>query len=215
MGTQAEVTGMIIKTMGVGETDVRLTLFTKERGKMFVFARGAKRPRSPLMGLTRVFTYGKFLLFEGRNSFRLAGGEAANYFEDLHRDMENTCYGSYFLELTDYYTREFLADPPLLTLLYYALRALTRPALPKDLVRRIFELKCMVLNGEYDPRPAFQNESAAYTWEYIAAARPEELFRFVIEEEALGELGKVLDAMIKKYIDRSFHSLEILKSMGG
>ena len=42
-----ELNAMVISAMSVGEYDRRLTLFTKERGKLSVFARGAKKRAVP------------------------------------------------------------------------------------------------------------------------------------------------------------------------
>lgn len=208
-----EVTGIVIKSMPVGEFDRRVTIFTKERGKIYAFAKGARRLNSQLMGVTAVFAYGRFKIFEGRNSYNIVGAEIANYFENIQLDIESTCYGTYFLEFLDYYTKEALVDVESLKLIYYALTALTKSCIPKALVRRIYELKIMVLNGEYDSSPEFKDDTARYTWEYIIYSKIEKLFTFVITKKALEEVESTLDYMMKKYIDRHFHSLDILRDI--
>ena len=166
-----------------------------------------------MMGYARIFAYGKFKLFEGRDSYNIISAEIANYFEEISDDIESTCYGTYFLEMLDYYTKEALADMESLKLIYYTLLALTKKSIPNRLVRRIFELKIMALNSDYDPNPKMNDKTAAYTWEYIICTKPEKLFTFVITQEALLEIEKTLDFMMKKYIDRHFHSLDILKDI--
>ena len=53
MSEQTKVTGIILSVYPVGENDRRLTILTKERGKLQVFARGSRRPKHPLFGVTQ------------------------------------------------------------------------------------------------------------------------------------------------------------------
>ena len=129
------LTGMVLKASPVGDNDRRLVLLTRERGKITAFARGAKRPGSQLMGVTRPFVFGNFRLYEGRDACNLQGADVLNYFAEITLDMEATCYGSYFLELADYYGRENLEAAELLLLLYQSLRALLKPAASTGCVR--------------------------------------------------------------------------------
>ena len=208
-----ELTGIVIKSMPIGDFDRRVTIFTKERGKIYAFAKGARRINNQMMGFARIFAYGKFKLYEGRDSYNILNADIANYFEEVSTDIESTCYGTYFLEMLDYYTREALVDIESLKLIYYTLLALTKGSIPNRLVRRIYELKLMSLNSDYDEKPDLKNKTAIYTWEYIIYSKTEKLFTFVITEEALKEIEKTLDIMMKKYIDKHFNSLDILKDI--
>ena len=58
------------------------------------------------MAAAAPFVFGKFLLYEVRDAYTLAGAEVENYFREIAGDMEAACYGSYFLEMADYYGRE-------------------------------------------------------------------------------------------------------------
>lgn len=148
MLNQITETGMVIASTPVGEYDRRVVLLTKGRGKISAFARGARKPNSALVGVTSPFTFGKFSLYEGRTSYTLVSASVSNYFEELRTDVEGAYYGFYFLDLANYYAREANDETPLLKLLYQTLRALTNPHLPNLLVRYIYELKTVVINGE-------------------------------------------------------------------
>ncbi len=206
-----EVLGMIIKSMNIGEYDKRLTILTKDRGKIAVFARGARRPNSAFLGSSRLFCFGTFTLYEGRDAYNLQAASISKYFDEVSSDMENACYGAYFLELADYYGKEHLREPELLKLLYAALLALPKESIPSKLVRRIFELRAMVIGGEYEAEPAGIGASCLYAWDFIIRTPIEKLFRFTLQEEVFTELAWYIDKNIKKYIDKKMNSLEILE----
>ena len=128
--------------------------------------------------------------------------------------MEAACYGSYFLETAAYFAQENLDGTELLKLLYQSLRALLRPALPNQLVRRIFELKSMVINGEYtqDP-PVPVSESCQYAWEYVICSPAESLYKFVLKEEVLKEFESVVEKSRRYFVRHEFRSLEILETL--
>ena len=67
--------GIVIRTTDYGETNKIVTLYTREWGKIGVMARGAKKPNSRLSAITQLFTYGYFLLQNGRGLGSMQQGE--------------------------------------------------------------------------------------------------------------------------------------------
>ncbi|MBB5265339.1 DNA repair protein RecO (recombination protein O) [Catenibacillus scindens] len=149
MTEQIKLTGMVISAMPVGEYDKRLVLLTTHRGKITAFSRGSRRPKSSMLAATEPFVFGEFLLIPGRDAYTLVGANVSNYFMELRENLEAACYGFYFLELASYFARENMDGTPLLKLLYQTLRILCKKIIDFKLVRRIYELKVMVAEGEY------------------------------------------------------------------
>ncbi len=149
MTEQLKLTGMVISSMPVGEYDKRLVLMTKQRGKITAFSRGSRRPKSSMLGATEPFVFGEFSLVPGKDAYTLVGAEVSNYFMELREDLEAACYGFYFLEFVSYFGRENLDGTQLLKLLYQTLRVLCKKVIPLRLVRRIFELKILTIEGVY------------------------------------------------------------------
>lgn len=208
------VTGMILKSIPVGEYDRHICILTKERGKITAYARGARRQNNRLMAVTNPFCFGTFRLYVGKSSYNLLEADISNYFEELRTDVEGAYYGMYFLEVMDYYTRENNDELPMLKLLYQSLRALLNEHLPRRLVRYVFEMKAMVLNGEFPGMPVrdgkIYDEATAYTVEYVVGSSIEKLYTFVVKDNVLDELAQIMDTYRRRYIDRHFKSLEVL-----
>lgn len=149
MGQNLVLTGMVLSVIPIGDYDKRITLLSKERGKITAFARGARRPNSQLLAATNPFAFGRFELYEGKSTYNLVKAEITNYFRELTMDLEAAYYGFYFLEFADYYAVENENATEMLKLLYQSLRALESDAYLNRLVRCIYELKILTINGEY------------------------------------------------------------------
>ena len=214
MREQISVTGMVLMAAPVGEYDRRLVILPRGRGKITAFARGVRRPGNQLMAAAAPFVFGKFLLYEGRDAYTLAGAEVENYFREIAGDMEAACYGSYFLEMADYYGRENIDATETLRLLYQSLRALLKPSVPNRLVKPVYELKLMEINGEYRELPLGRlNDSTLYAWQYVLAAPVESLYTFTLTDQVLGEFVRCVEQNKERFIDKTFHSLDILNAV--
>ena len=174
------VQGIVIKSINIGEFDKRITILTRDRGKIGAFVRGARRPSSQLMGASRLFSFGEFTLYEGRDAYNLQNANISKYFDEISSDIENTCYATYFAEIADYYAKEYLNEPDLLKLIYVALLAINNKNIPNKLVRRIFELRAMVIGGEYEPFLEKASDACNYTWDFIIHTTIEKLFKFTL-----------------------------------
>jgi len=82
------VTGIVLKQSPAGEYDRHISLLTKERGKISAFARGARKPGNKLAAAAAPFSFGRFKLYEGKNSYTLVEAEIQNYFESFARIMK-------------------------------------------------------------------------------------------------------------------------------
>ncbi|MCI8373859.1 MAG: DNA repair protein RecO [Lachnospiraceae bacterium] len=215
MGQTITVTGMILAAYPYNDYDKRLIVLTKERGKITIFAKGARRQNSSLLAVCNSFVFGEFFVYEGRSSFNLMQAKAINYFSELSTDVEGACYGFYFCEVAEYYTREANDEILMLKLLYQSLRALLHTHIPRELVRYIYELKTLVINGEcpVEFEELEIGPSARYALNFIVSSPPEKLYTFTVSEEVLKELRFVLHRWRELYMEGKFKSLEILEEM--
>lgn len=214
MNDEAAVTGIVLSVQPIGEYDKRLVLLTKELGKISAFAKGARRPNSPLVAAGRLFACGDFVLYEGRSSYTVKSARIGEFFDYLSDDVEAMCYASYFGELADHFCRENVPAGREIKLLYFAIRALRLPQLSRHLVKRVYELKLLALEGEYFPEPRTQaGDSARYAWDYVLKAPLEKLYTFTLEEESFREFSLAVGDMMAYFVDREFRSLKVLEDM--
>ncbi len=216
MSEPLKVRGMVLQATPSGEYDKRTVILTKERGKITAFARGARKQKSPLLAAASPFVFGTFTVYEGRDAYTLVQAEVSNYFMEVKEDFEGTCYGCYFMEVAAYYTRENLDASQVLNLLYATLRALSNEKLDNEVIRCVFEMKAMVLNGEYPydiVNDTSLSASTRYTLAYVLQAPIQKLYTFTLAPETFREFRRVQDQFNRLYIDRDFKSFEILKTM--
>ncbi len=149
MDNKIEVTGIVISAMPIGEVDKRVVILTKEFGKVSAFARGARKPNSPFLAGSQPMAFGKITLFPGRSAYSINNIQISDYFANDLTDSDKMYTGMYFLELADYFAKEGLEAGEMLNLIYMALKTLVKGEIPLTLIRRVYEFKMLVINGEY------------------------------------------------------------------
>lgn len=208
------LTGIVLKQIPVKEYDRQITLLTKEKGKITVFANGSRKPGNKLAAVNP-FSFGVFKIYAGRRSYSMEEANIQTYFEELRTDYIAACFGLYFCEVCDYYAVENNEDVELLKLLYQSLRALTKESLDNNLVKCIFEIKTIVAEGEYPGAPAYKqwDEATLYALDYIVNSSIEKLYTFKVSDRVLEELEEIAANYCKNIIGHSFKSLEVLKNL--
>lgn len=206
------VQGMIIETSPVNDYDRRLVILSKERGKITAFAKGVRRVNSKMMAATNPFCFGTFKMYEGKNAYTVIDVEVENYFEPLRTDFEGAFLGMYFLEFASYYTRENNDESEMLKLLYQSIRAITKENINNRLVRSVFEIKVIAINGEFPglPKDSKLLDTTVYTINYILESSIGKLYSFSVPDTVLDELAKMSDMYRRRCVDHHFKSLETL-----
>lgn len=209
------VTGMILEVSPVNDYDRRLVILTKERGKITAFCRGARRINNKLMAATNQFAFGNFKLFEGRSAYNLADAEITYYFEELRADLMGALYGMYYLELASYYTRENNDETQMLKLLFQTLRATVKDNIDNRLIKDVYEIKSIVVNGEFPgvPEDASVSDGCKYAINFIISSPIEKLYTFKLSDEVLDELTVQTKKYMARCVDKKFKSLEMIEML--
>ncbi|MBR1747309.1 MAG: recombination protein O N-terminal domain-containing protein [Clostridia bacterium] len=93
-----DITGLILRSVDVGEYDKILTIATPER-LYSVRAKSVRKPLSKLKGSVGVLTFGEFSLTEGRNGYLLSGTNPTELFGNCWTDPDRYGAAMFCLEL--------------------------------------------------------------------------------------------------------------------
>ena len=213
MSSEYTVTGIVLKSVPAGEFDKRIEILTKERGRISGFAKGARKPGSLMMAAASPFVFGTFKIREGRSAYQIVEAKVDNFFEQLRTDITAACYGSYFMEILQYVTRENSDGTALLLLAYQSLRALESDQFDNRLVRAVFEIKTVMLEGEYPgpQRGVRYLDATLHTLDYLYRTPPAGVYSFSVKEEVLRELEAYSKWLLEKTWHHRFQSLPILE----
>jgi DNA repair protein RecO (recombination protein O) len=137
------VDAVVLRHSDYGEADRLLTLFTRQRGKMRVIAKGARKIASRKAGHIEPFTHVKLQLATGREMFILTQADTVDAYLPLRDDLILTSHASYVLELLDRFTYEDETEHPALFRL--VTDTLARLASNADvwLVLRFYEMRLL------------------------------------------------------------------------
>lgn len=143
------VEAVVLRRWDLGETDRILAVFSRQRGKLRVVAKGVRRPKSRLAGHLELFARSTLLLARGRDLDIVTQAELIDPHRELRQDEHRIALAGYVAELVDALTSE--DDPQRLVYdaLDEALRDIGREPDPFFVVRR-FELRLLSALG-YQP----------------------------------------------------------------
>ena len=142
---------IIMHRSDVGEADRLLTVLSRERGKLRVNAKGARKTGSRKGGHIELFTRSKMLIAKGHTDIDIVSQvEMTEAYRGLHEDLTRSTYAHYAIELVDAFAEEGSEQPELFDLLAEALGWFST-TLNLSLTTRFFELKLLTLSG-YQPQ---------------------------------------------------------------
>lgn len=143
-----KVEGIVLRTSSYGETDKIVTIFSRELGKRAAMARGAKKPTSRLSSISQPFTYGYFLIQQGRGMGTLQQGEIIDSMRSIREDIFTTAYASFIMELVDKLIEDESPKPKIFTILQEALEAISQEYDP-EAISLFVEWKMLPVAGIY------------------------------------------------------------------
>ena len=141
---------IVVRRVNLGEADRILTLFTRDRGKISVVAKGCRRGASSMSGATELCSYASFQLAMGANLDVVTQVELKTAFLALRGSLDRISRAMYALEFCNEFLEERQPQPDLFDLLLSALYVIQK-AQQLDWTVAGFELQAMSILG-YAPQ---------------------------------------------------------------
>ncbi len=143
-----KLNGVVLIASPIHDYDRRVEILTSRIGRISAFVPGARRNNSPLSACSMPFTFAEYELFQGKNSYTVKSASIKKYFDALTYDYDKVCMASYFSEMIRFFTRENVEATQEVNLLFFAVNAIIKANIPLKLIRIIFEMRMMLLQGE-------------------------------------------------------------------
>ena len=140
------VDAIILRRADFGEADRLLTVYTPERGKLRLLAKGVRKTTSRKAGHLELFMLTNMLIARARTWDIISQAEIVEPYRDLRNDLDKTSQAYYLAELTDRFTEEHDPNAPLFELLALALAHLDHTD-DTFVVLRYFEMHLLSLTG--------------------------------------------------------------------
>ena len=124
-----------------------IVLFSKKYGKISVGSSISEGGKNKSALITRPFTYGRYELFKGKDSYNLNSGQVLESFYGIGEDLDKYMQASYVLELTDRLIPDEVMQPRLFQALLDFLTALERRTKKVDTLVIAYMVKALDMLG--------------------------------------------------------------------
>lgn len=143
------IDAIVMHRSDMGEADRLLTVLSRERGKLRLNAKGARKIKSRRAGHVELFMRSKMLVAKGRGDIDIVSQvETVEAYRGLREDLTRSTYAHYVVELLDAFAEEGSEQPEMFDLLAEGLGWIATTAMRNlPLTARFFELKLLTLAG--------------------------------------------------------------------
>lgn len=142
----SEVTGLVLRSVNVGESDRLINIFTKECGSVSAMVKGARSLKNRNMSASQQFCYSTFVLYKKGEKYWVRESNLIESFFGLRDSIEGLSLAGYIVEvLSDVTTAE--AEGELLRLALNSLYAISEKKYSLDKIKSAFEIRAVSIIG--------------------------------------------------------------------
>lgn len=206
-----KVEGIILKRRDLGEADRILTVFSFQRGKISVLAKGVRRITSRRAGnvelLNRVILY----LYPAKSFLILTEASSLDTYQKLKADLTLSAYAFHLIEVVDRLTAENQENGILYEHLVSVLLWLSRN--PRQLLVRAFEVKILSNLGFLSFLGGETGGNIGRILKKLEILPWDQIEKLEINEKEALELEALLRYHLERVIEGKLKSRQILRKL--
>lgn len=142
---------ILLRKIEYGDHDLIITFLTRDKGKICVMAKNAKKSVRRFSGAMDLFSVNHIqCVFPKKNKdamINLCQTVLENGFSHIRYDVLNTAYASYWTEIVTQWLEEGKAQPDIFELLYTALEMVDDGFIRTEVISLLFQIRFMRLSG--------------------------------------------------------------------
>lgn len=217
-----KVEGIILRRRNLGEADRVLTVFSLQKGKISVLAKGVRKITSRRAGNVEVLNRVSMYLHQAKTFLILTEAVSLDTYQKLKEDLILSTYAFHIIELVDKLTAENQENRNLYEDLVNVLQRLSRN--PRQILVRAFEAKILANLGFVTFRSStpevsihFHPRGGSINVEGLLGKLEEllwdEIEKLQINQKQALELERVLQYHVERVIEGRLKSRQILRKL--
>ena len=97
--------GIVLLESNMGDFDKMVSILTPDLGKIGCAAKGARKPKSPLLAGTQFLSFSDLVIFSGANSYNINSFDTIELFYNIITDLEKLTYSTFITQLVYHVTK--------------------------------------------------------------------------------------------------------------
>lgn len=162
----SKISAIVLKRSNFSEADKIITLFSKERGKIKVIAKGLRRIKSRRAPHLELFNLVDIILHKGKNFDLVTEAKSSQQYSLSKESLEKTGYLFYISEVLDQVMPEEQAHPEVFEMLLETLNKIGKSDEPQRLVKEF--VVQIVWNLGYLPKGEYPRDGVTDFVEQIS-----------------------------------------------
>lgn len=142
MAVIINVTGIVLREVSYKESDKILSVLTKEKGNISIYAHGARKLDSPLFSSCQLYSYSNFSVYEAKGKYHLKECSLIESFYNLRKTLEGSALSSYIAETALDISQEEQKEENLLRLVLNSLYCIAGNIKPYWQIKGTYEIRC-------------------------------------------------------------------------